>query len=112
MPKHGEMKILHIPQIPMTAFDVPVQTLIEAKLLLDVLAEYDLFQFRQRVKPDYSNASFLVVFDTTYTQDGENPEGSWVDWYDEEGNDIDQYELNDLRQLASEGKTPQWEEGA
>jgi hypothetical protein len=44
-----------------------------------VLGEYDAFQYRYRVKPDYSNAGGLSVYE----------DGEWVDWYDDDGNDID-----------------------
>lgn len=60
-PKHGQLKVWWIPQIPMKAFEVEVETLVEAKLLLDTLAKYDLFQFENRIKPDYANAGGLVV---------------------------------------------------
>ena len=64
-PKTGSLKVWWIPQVPMKAFEVNVANVVEGKLLLDALAEYDLFQFKSKVKPDYSNAGGLVVFDGT-----------------------------------------------
>lgn len=77
--KTRELKVWWIPQVPMKPFEVQVKNLREAKLLLRVLAEYDLFQYKHRIKPDYCNAGGLQVF--------ENDE--WTDWEDNEGNSID-----------------------
>ena len=62
-PKHGDLKVWWIPQVPMKAFEVRVATLAEARLLLDVLADYDRFQFENNVKPDYANAGDVAVFE-------------------------------------------------
>lgn len=80
MSKIGDLRVWWVPQLPMrNSFTVDVQDIATAKLLLKVLADYDLFQLRNRIKPDYSNAGGLLEFD------GEE----WVDWHDEDGNDID-----------------------
>lgn len=73
-----------IPQVPMKAFEVCVDTLEEAKLLLTVLADYDNFQYENNIKPDYSNAGGLMV-----KEDLEEGGVQWVDYYDEDGNSID-----------------------
>jgi hypothetical protein len=52
----GDMRVWWIPQIPGKAFRVPVASLEEGVKLLIVLADYDLFQYKNRIKPDYSNA--------------------------------------------------------
>lgn len=98
----GEMKAWWIPQIPGEPFEVPVTTLIEAKLLLEALANYDLFQLAHRIKPDYCNMGGLVIWDGT----------DWTDWHSDEGRDIYEYELQELRVRAAENSTPQWEEAA
>lgn len=72
--KEGDLKIWWIPQVPMTAFEVPVKSPEEAAKIMVVLADYDIFQFENRVKPDYSNAGGLCVFES----------GEWVDWEDPE----------------------------
>ncbi len=82
-PRPGDLRVWWIPQIPMKAFYVPVSSPQEARKLLDVLGAYDDFQFRNRVKPDYSNAGGLCIFE----------HGEWVDWEDEDYNDIDHAEL-------------------
>jgi hypothetical protein len=81
-PKLGDLKAWHIPQVPMKSFDVIVRSPQEGKFILDVLANYDLFQLANNIKPDYSNAGGLLVYD------GEE----WVDWYDADGQGIDETE--------------------
>ena len=83
-PKPGELQVWWKPQVPCTSFLVPVKTVDEAKLLLRVLAEYDAFQYEQKIKPDYCNAGGLSVW-----VDGEPNDDGWLDWVDEDGNDID-----------------------
>ena len=72
----SNLKVWWIPQVPMKAFEVEVETLPEAVRLLNTLAKYDIFQFENKVKPDYCNAGGVVMF--------EKESGEWVDWYDEE----------------------------
>ena len=79
MPKIGDLKIWWVPQVPMKAFEMKVGTTDEASLLLFTLAKYDIFQFENRVKPDFSNAGGLSVFD------GEE----WTEWESDLGDTID-----------------------
>ena len=76
--KKGDLEIWHIPQVPMTAFRIPVKNVEEATKILDVLADYDEFQFKHKVKPDYSNVQGLEEFDGK----------EWCEYYDDEGRDI------------------------
>lgn len=64
-------RVWHIPQIPMEPFTVGVDDYAAGEKVIDVLADYDLFQFENNVKPDYSNASGIQVFCTE--------ENDWVD---------------------------------
>lgn len=59
-PKTSQYKVWHIPQIPGKAFQVELEDLEEAKRLVTVLALYDLFQYDNNIKPDYSNASGIM----------------------------------------------------
>ena len=68
--KEGDLKVYHIPQVPMKGFEVLVKTVSEGKLILDTLAKYDIFQFENNIKPDYCNAGGLMVFE----------DGEWLDW--------------------------------
>ena len=81
MPKEGDLKVYWIPQVPMKAFEYNVKTLMEAAILLDVLAKYDAFQYENRVKPDYCNMGGLVIFE----------DGEWCDWYNEDGDSFDDW---------------------
>jgi hypothetical protein len=97
MDSNGDLRVWWIPQVPGKPFYVSVKTLIEAKLILNTLAYYDLFQLEHRIKPDYCNIGGLQVFDSSDNTDSEN--GSWVDWYEEDTcDDIDVFELEELRQ--------------
>lgn len=40
MPKHGDLRVWWIPQIPGKMFQVPVANVLEARLLYDTLAAY------------------------------------------------------------------------
>lgn len=79
-PKEGDLKVWWIPQIPGTPFEVPVRSLEEAAFLITTLADYDLFQLEQNIKPDYSNVGGLMRFEN----------GEWFDYENEDGYSIDQ----------------------
>ncbi len=49
-------------------------------MILDTLAIYDLFQLKYGIKPDYSNAAGLEVFE----------DNEWCEWHNEDGDDIDE----------------------
>ena len=55
----SRLRVWHIPQVPMKAFHVEVETTEEAVKVLNILADYDLFQYENRVKPDYCNMQGL-----------------------------------------------------
>jgi hypothetical protein len=83
-----KLQVWWIPQIPMEAFTVSVASVTEGVKILQVLADYDAFQFEHNVKPDYSNVGGLQQWD-----EGSNGEGlpGWVDWYSDDGEDLDEY---------------------
>ena len=89
-PMIGNMRVWWIPQVPMKAFFVPVESIKEAKKILDVLAQYDLFQLQHNIKPDFSNAGGLEVYEA---DSGEDVPG-WSDWYSEDGYGIDEVNEN------------------
>lgn len=86
-----KMKLWWIPQVPMKAFEVDVANLDEGVKLMNVLADYDLFQFENHIKPDYCNTGGLQVL----TDDGE-----WEDWYDEETGEDDPCRFVEERDAA------------
>lgn len=92
-PKEGDLKVWWIPQIPGKPFEVSVASVAEAQKLLDVLAQYDIFQFENKIKPDYCNAGGLVVYEIERV-DGMDQHGDWVDWTNEDGDSIDDLRRN------------------
>lgn len=80
-----KLRVWWIPQVPMKPFTVDVTSVEEGVKIMDTLADYDIFQFENRVKPDYCNAGGLEMFDPTDDMDG--PDGSWVDWSIETNDD-------------------------
>jgi hypothetical protein len=84
-----KLRIWWIPQVPGKAFHVEVKTLEEAHLILETLAQYDDFQYKNRIKPDYSNAGGLQMWDED--SDGEGT-ADWIEWMDNEtGETFDEY---------------------
>jgi len=75
----GAIRVLHIPQVPGPAFAVGVPDYDTAKRLDAVLVAYDLFQFHNRIKPDYSNMTIIEVADADggwcSLDDDETPDG-------------------------------------
>lgn len=90
-----KLRVSHYPQIPCKAFIVEVKSLEEAKTISDVLAEYDLFQYNNRIKPDYANATVVQQWDAE--------ENDWLDWYDEETGISDINEYFENLEIAREG---------
>lgn len=91
--KFGDLRVWHIPQIPMQGFYVYVKKLEQAKLIIDTLAEYDLFQLKHNVKPDYSNASGLQVYSPRDPRYPDVPvPGVWEEWESAHGENIDEWE--------------------
>lgn len=104
-PVVGDLRVWHCPQIPCTPFHRPVRSLVEAKNLIEALADYDLFQLQNNIKPDYCNASGLE----RYEADAGEGEPGWCEWYDDEtGDEIDDASLARLMELdaAATGSKP------
>ena len=92
MPKQGDLKVWWIPQIPGKSFEVRVNDIDEAKLLLKTLARYDLFQYENHIKPDYSNAGGLLMYEPEcIDNDPEYPCNGWIDWCDDNGEPLERY---------------------
>jgi hypothetical protein len=73
-PSIKKFRVWHIPQIPMNAFYVEVPDIETAKVVATLLADYDRFQFENKIKPDYANASGLETL----------IDGEWEEWSSEE----------------------------
>lgn len=81
MSTEGGLRVWHIPQIPGKPFHVSVDTPLEAVKIINLLAEYDQFQFDENIKPDYSNVSGLEVYE----------DGEWCEWHSDNDEDIDEF---------------------
>jgi len=79
--EEGQIRVWWCPQMPMDNFYVPVANIEQAALIMDTLADYDLFQYNNNVKPDYSNAGGVEIFE----------DGEWMDWHNDEFDDFDEY---------------------
>lgn len=88
-----KLRVAHMPQVPCKAYTVEVKDLQEAKLISDILADYDIFQYENNIKPDYANATFIEEYDES--------EKEWIGWSDEETgiDDLDEY-LDYLKEEA------------
>lgn len=81
-----KLRVWHVPQVPMKSFKIEVSSVEEAIKLMDTLAQYDLFQYENQIKPDYCNASGLQMYDETLTDEDVlemELEDKWIDWYHE-----------------------------
>ena len=97
-----KFRVWYIPQIPWKPFQVTADTFEEWKKLLETIINFSIFEFKERVKPDYSDASWMEYFYTDednifdyVDEDVEIEEIDWVkwiwqEWYDEDWNDIDE----------------------
>jgi len=84
--KIGDLQVWWVPQVPMDAFEVDVNSVEEGVKVMDILARYDQFQLDNNVKPDYCNAGGIRRW--CANSDGEGTPG-WEDWHDEETGEDD-----------------------
>jgi hypothetical protein len=87
--KKGDLRVWWIPQVPGKAFNVDVASVAEGVKVMDTLADYDLFQLKNRIKPDYCNAGGLNVY---VGPDSESDDG-WESWEDPETGEDDPREF-------------------
>jgi hypothetical protein len=85
LPPSFQLRVWWIPQVPMSPFLYPVPTVEAAEMLCDALARYDLFQYENNVKGDYSNAGGASW------QHPELTGGEWLDF-----NPEDEYECEEV----------------
>jgi len=84
-----KLRVCHFPMIPGESFNVEVKSIEEAKKVMDVLGNYDLFLEEQRIRGDYSNVSFLEGYS--------EEEQDWVTWMDDETGIDDVHEFLEHR---------------
>ena len=91
-------RVWWIPQVPGQCFTVEVSSIQEGVKMMDVLGDYDRFQFEQKVKPDYCNAGGLQVLDP---DDDYEP---WPDWFDPDTGEDDPRVFLEMHEQDLEGK--------
>lgn len=74
-PQENDLRVWYIPQVPMKPFTVEVPDLRTGKLVLDALSGLSLFEYVNRVKPDYSDAGGI----SRYEADEEDGGFGWFD---------------------------------
>lgn len=77
-----KLRVWWIPQVPGKPFFIPVASVEQGVKIMDVLADYDKFQYDENIKPDYCNVGGLEQFDTEDKED--DPAGAWGSWCDED----------------------------
>lgn len=91
----NKLRVWHIPQVPGKAFYVHVNTVDEAVLVKNALANYDLFQYDNNIKGDYCNISGLEMYDESLTEEDlvdMELKDKWVEWYLEDTDNEIYYE--------------------
>lgn len=83
-----KLRVCHIPQVgDNSVFIVPVESIVEAQKVMVILAGYDLFQLEHNIKPDYTSACWLEMWD--------EDRKDWSQWEletaDEYFDDVDEY---------------------
>lgn len=91
-PQVGALCVWHNPQVGVVSnFYVPVPSLDVAKNVMSVLADYDLWQYENKVKGDYASATGLMVFegkpDAKAAAEGFD---GWAEWSNEYGYTLDE----------------------
>lgn len=88
----AKLRVWWVPQVPMEAFYIPVNSPEEGRKVMDMLAAYDCFQYNHKVKPDYCNTGGLQQYDSE--------SGEWEDWFYDDGDSY--YENEDLDEYCEE----------
>lgn len=85
MSNEGDLRVWHIPQIPMKPFRVPVATHHEAALVAAALIRYDEFLFRNNIRGEYASAGGIQRYSEDL--DGELGEPGWIDVEEDDENE-------------------------
>lgn len=78
-----KLRVWHVPKVPMKPFYIDVDSVEQAWGILNVLWDYDLFQYENRIKKNFFRASGLEYFD--------EEEQEWCEWYDDYDRDIKEH---------------------
>lgn len=97
----SKLRVWWVPQVGSGCkpFYIPVQSVEEAKKVMDILAVYDAYQLQNNIKPDYCNVGGLEMYNSET--------GEYEDWYIETE---DNYFDNADDYVESTGNTEEIEE--
>lgn len=76
----GTLRVWWTPRTPGPTFRAIVQDVAQAKLLLNTLAEYDIFLIRHRIRTE-SHSLYVGGLEEFY-------DGEWLEWHDDHDRDI------------------------
>ena len=81
----SNLRVWWIPQLGMDGkpFVREVENVKEGWKFINLLADYDLYQLDNNIKPDYSNVGGLEQLDK---------DGEWCEWQDSNGDSLDEIE--------------------
>lgn len=77
----NKLRVWWIPQVPGKPFHVEVNSVAEGVKIMDILADYDAFQFANNIKPDYANCGGLEQLEPDEDYPGDF---AWYAWFDDE----------------------------
>lgn len=80
MAARGDLRVYYIPQVPGTPYRHSVPDLATAVIVKTALEQLSLFEYTNRIKPDYSDASGIE----RYEEDGDGG----LDWFDVDPDDL------------------------
>lgn len=76
----------YIPQVPMESFKFECDTAEEAIMIYTAIVKFSIFEFKNRVKPDYSDAWWVQYYNEDI-QDWEDLEN--LEWYEDWGDELE-----------------------
>ena len=76
-------KVRYVPQVPMESFEVEVENIEMAIKLYETIVKLSIFEFKNKIKSDYSDAGWIQYFNEEDNEwcDIEELEG-FEDWED------------------------------
>lgn len=89
----NKLRVVHFPQVGTKVgfFEVDVVDELEAKKIMDVLANQHLWLFKNKVIPDYANIIAVEMWDESIDEETNQPYG-WSNYFnEEEGMEFDEF---------------------
>ena len=74
MPRNLQLRVWWVPQVPGNPIHFQADSIEEARKILDVLGDYDLFLEKQKIRGDFANAGGIEYCDPDLNPENAN---SW-----------------------------------